>query len=111
MAIIQQIREKPQGDVAAIKLTHGKWTTVDSFLYEELSQHKWKAQKSKSCWYAVRNVTINGIEKQLRMHRQIMKPREDEEVHHLNHNSLDNRIENLINCTHQQHKNFHHDFG
>lgn len=36
-----------------------------------------------------------------------MKPRPDREVHHINHNPLDNRRSNLINLTPAQHKEIH----
>lgn len=54
------------------------------------------------CW----NITYDGYvttcrnDKRIRMHRIIMKTKDEEIVDHINHNKYDNRKTNLRNCLH-----------
>lgn len=85
-----------------IPLTQGKSTLVDDEDFEELSQHKWYANKSNKNWYAKRNCRINGKWIKLRMHRLIMNAQKGQEIDHKNGNGLDNRRCNLRFCTQSQ---------
>lgn len=89
-----------------IKLTQNKFALVDNKNYNLLSQDKWCAQKIHSVYYAVRNIVINQKIKRILMHREIMKNqlKDNEEVHHMNGNGLDNREKNLIVVTKSQHR-------
>ena len=83
----------------------GKICVVDPEDYEELSKYKWYAVRSPRGFYAVRSAKAkNGRsgQKNVRMHRVILKAPEDKFIDHINHNGLDNRKSNLRICTMQQ---------
>jgi len=90
-----------------IPLTHGKFAIVSPRDYGRLMIHRWKAVKSDHCLYALRTYVKNGHEHTIRMHREITNCPPELEVHHRDHNSLNNRRENLIVCNHAQHQFFH----
>jgi len=77
---------------------------VDDRDYESLFQFKWHAQKTSYGGYvAVRNIPLgNGKRKIVYMHRQIMDAPVGMEVDHRNHNTLDNRRNELRVCTGSQ---------
>jgi hypothetical protein len=82
-----------------IYLTQGKYAIVDPERYEELAKYKWYATRSEGKFYAVRKirVKVNGkyIQRGVRMHHEVLKPPYGKFTDHINHNRLDNRIENL----------------
>ncbi|WP_140413378.1 HNH endonuclease [Pandoraea sp. PE-S2T-3] len=95
--------------MALIKLT-GKYATgphshaiVDDDMLDFLSQWRWKAKPNGggNNVYAVRNARVDGRCVTVRMHRVIagMGRNDPLEIDHDNHNSLDNRRENLIPAT------------
>lgn len=45
--------------------------------------------------YLIRNFTVEGKRKREYYHRHIMQPPKDKVIDHINHNSLDNRRQNL----------------
>lgn len=85
--------------VREITLTQGLTTIVDDSDYAWLSEYKWHAGKSHSCWYA--KATIKGHplannSGHVRMHRLLVDGlQKHEQVDHINRNSLDNRRANL----------------
>lgn len=70
-------------------------TTIDYDDFAILSKYHWSARKSHSCWYAIRKETVRGQRRTVFMHRQITAATPDQEVHHKNFNTLDNRRANL----------------
>jgi len=89
-----------------IELTQDKFAIVDDYNFEFLNKFSWFAvysEKSK-CFYARTSKTFyeNGKRKQktIAMHRLILSAKTGEIVDHINHNGLDNRIENirLVTC-------------
>lgn len=89
-----------------ILLTQGKVALVDNADYDWLNQHKWCAHKDHSgnC-YAVRNSSRkSGKRFIIRMHREILEleQRDLRQVDHKNHNTLDNRRDNIRICSCQQ---------
>lgn len=91
-----------------IPLGKGKYAIVDPADFAALNQYTWRVRKSHSTLYAIRKCTIDGKRKLIFMHRQIMSAPPDMQVHHLNHNPLDNRRCNLILLTPSEHRRLHH---
>lgn len=80
---------------------------IDYDDFAALHKHHWSARKSHSCWYAIRKETVLGIQRTVFMHRQIMNATPDQDVHHINHNTLDNRRANLKLVNHVDHAREH----
>lgn len=86
-----------------IELTQGKVTLVDDDVYEWASKLKWHVRKHKRRWNAARNsLQVDGPRQTLLLHREILRPADDQEVDHINGDSLDNRRANLRSVSHQQ---------
>ncbi len=82
-----------------IQLTKGRVTFVDDEDFDWLSQWKWYASSgTNGYFYAIRPARGTIVF----MHRLILKPEKSQVVDHANHDSLDNRKENIRICTNQQ---------
>lgn len=83
-----------------IKLTQNQYALVDSSDFEALSLFNWYAkwdEKTRS-FYAGRNVRSKDGKyhgHSITMHKQIISTQKGKLVDHINHNTLDNRKENL----------------
>lgn len=80
-----------------IPLTKGMYAKVDDDDYELLSRFNWcagKGSKNKT-YYALRGVKEDGVARRIYMHRIIAQAGPGEIVDHKNHDTLDNRKENL----------------
>jgi len=85
-----------------ILLTQDKVTFVDDADYDELSKYKWYAHKEGRSFYAVRGYSQeSGNRSIIRMSRQILglEPGDKRQADHQNHNTLDNRQDNLRICS------------
>lgn len=75
------------------------YAIVDDDDYQWLSRHAWKAKPNarNNNVYAIRTTLKNGKTIDIRMHREVAGAIKDDgfDVHHINHNSLDNRRSNL----------------
>ena len=88
-----------------IKLTQNQYALVDDGDYAELNQWKWQAHYNPhtKSYYTVRTTLAkNGKRKQIGMHRIILNAPKNMQVDHINHNTLDNRKQNLRLCTQSQ---------
>lgn len=85
----------PLAGYKLIPLTQGKCAIVDTEDYEWLIQWKWCTQKSRGCFYAVRNDWYDKKSHTIKMHRSILKAPINQQIDHINHNGLDNRKSNL----------------
>lgn len=92
-----------------IPLTQGHSAIVDDEDYEWLMRWKWYAKKGHSGFYAYRTTRVSehphGRKTAMAMHRAILNlPSGDPSrlTDHINHNTLDNRRENLRACTPQE---------
>lgn len=71
---------------------------VDDDVYEAIGQHKWKAKPNGSGnnVYAVRvEKGVDGVSRDVRMHREVMAYRGDLDIDHIDHNALNNQRANL----------------
>lgn len=83
-----------------IPLSKGQFAIVDDDIYDELIKFKWHAQNNKYGFYA--SSWITGTKQKRHMHRMVVNPTDDMMVDHINGDTLDNRKENLRECTNQQ---------
>jgi len=73
---------------------------VDDGDYAMLKKHTWyKNNKGYAYTFIPKQA---GGRKGVLMHRLIMQPGVRMEVHHINHDPLDNQRQNLMICTHQE---------
>lgn len=88
-----------------IMLTQGQIAIVDDADYNGLSKYKWYAHKCFGDFYAVRNSPRKkGKQYMVHMSRQILGLERGDfrQADHQNHNTLDNRRDNIRICTCQQ---------
>jgi|GEM_PF-1036263 hypothetical protein len=82
-----------------IKLTKGQIAIVDDEDFEDIKIYKWEAKirkaRKQSYVYVERRIYCKGKEHRILLAREIMKPKKNEIVIHINRNPLDNRKINL----------------
>ena len=80
-----------------LRLENGKHTKVSDDDFEWLRQWKWRALKSGKSHYVTRSYYEDDVLKTVYMHRLIMGlgKGDKRQVDHINHDPLDNRLENL----------------
>jgi len=92
------------------KKGRGRFAVVDEDKFDLLSQYTWAFTGGyAACWYprvflGGKRVIPKGEEIHafnIRMHRLILSPSENDSVDHINHDKLDNRICNLRVCSNQ----------
>lgn len=88
-----------------IPLTQGRVALIDDDDAERVRAFRWRAvwSEKSSTWYAYRSVpkSREGYYP-AGMHRFLVGAQPGQEVHHDNHDGLDNRRSNLVLCTHLQ---------
>jgi len=94
-------------ELKKIPLQNGLETLVDDNTFGPLNKFRWYAKKSAGTYYVCRFVQHDKKRKIIFMHRMIMKCPLWWEVHHKNHNPLDNRRKNLIVLSKEHHKMLH----
>ena len=76
------------------------WARIDRRDCKMLSQHTWYKNNKGYAYTFIPD--SNGKKKGVLMHRLIMQPKAGLEIHHVNHDPLDNRRKNLKVCTHRE---------
>ena len=89
-------------DYVIIELTQGKQTIIDAEDYDKIKNTKWHAFRGyKHLFYCISN-------KRQLLHRFILNVNQKwKVVDHINHNTLDNRKENLQILSANQHSSIH----
>lgn len=85
-----------------IPLSQGFSAVIDAADYDRVSKSIWSVSRAKWTNYACRAVKRGGKNVMIQMHREIMEPKEGQQVDHINHNGLDNRRQNLRLCSNCQ---------
>jgi hypothetical protein len=86
-----------------ISLTNGGVALVDDEDFDELNKHKWFFHKEGNTAYAWRHER-KGFRQygMVKMHRQILNPKESDHVDHKNGDGLDNQRSNIRICSRSQ---------
>ena len=92
------IQSKKFGDITFI---------VDTTLIDLLKEYPWCVRNFKGNYYAYANKDDN---KNIALHRLITKCPNGLFIDHLNHNTLDNRLENLKICTNKENQHNRRNF-
>jgi hypothetical protein len=87
-----------------IPLSKGMIAIVDDEDYDYINQWSWNYSPSRHrrTGYAVRGMTVDGKYKNIKMHREVLRPADNMEVDHVDGNGLDNRRANLREATRSQ---------
>lgn len=96
----------PQNSLV-VDLTQGKSAIVDIDVTPLVWEYRWRAIKWNFRWYAYSTKRRDGTPALIAMHRLIAKTPPGQICHHLNRNSLDNRLSNLMNLTNRLHGQLH----
>jgi hypothetical protein len=93
----------------SIPLSQGQSVLVDDEDYPLLSDFRWcyRAERSGRQGYAVRHVKVEGKDRLLYLHRQLMQSGPGQEVIFLNHDPLDCRRANLRVVSKQEARQHH----
>jgi hypothetical protein len=105
MLIIKQPSLPPENS-AFLQIRGGYKILVDKDRLEFLKQFNWFLLKSASTIYPVTRRIRNGKTYTVRMHRLLTAAPDHMKVHHINHNSLDCRLDNLAVITEREHRHF-----
>lgn len=79
-----------------ITLTKGAKAIIDDADFEKAAKYKWYCS---SMGYATRTEYIDGIRKEILLHRFLLGAKSGQEIDHINRNPLDNRRGNLRFCS------------
>lgn len=103
----QRFNEFPRTPYVRIPLAAGGETLISREDYSWVKNHSWTIKKSFYRSYVGRWTKINGQRTFKILHRVITRCPSDYVVHHINHNTLDNRRDNLQVLTKFEHKEYH----
>ena len=78
-----------------IPLSQGKFAKVDDDDFDWLNQWKWYCLRG----YAVREYTVNGQKRYIRMHKEILRPPVGMYSDHIDGDKANNQRQNLRVCT------------
>lgn len=87
-----------------VPLTKGEFATVDLEDKELVAKFNWFCIDCSGVLYAARwsRKSEGGSKRMILMHRSLINARSELDVDHKNHNGLDNRKDNLRECTRSQ---------
>jgi len=87
-----------------VPLAGNLFAMVDPEDWVDLHKFHWYIKKGRGGMYAYRKLRKGRHQQRLYMHREIMHTKKGDECHHGNRNTLDQRKENLKNCTIKEHE-------
>lgn len=104
--LVVQKKQPLQAGCKSLVIRGGRQVLVDSDLYDFLSQFNWYPKKSAHSIYVWTRKIYKGHCYHVAMHRLIVQAPSWMKVHHINHDTFDNRRENLDLITERTHRNF-----
>ena len=104
--LVRLITAGPPAHSRRILLPGGFVCFIDIDQYDFLNSFNWRYIPSGNFGYAGFGKRINGKYHLIRMHRLITQAPSWMKVHHINHNRLDNRLDNLRLVTEREHRHF-----
>jgi len=90
-----------------INLGNDYYALVDTDYAQVLEKFQWRAVKAHCNFYAKATINADGKKLDISMHRFVAHTPRHYVCHHINHDSLDNRRENLVNMSKQEHSAYH----
>ena len=85
-----------------------KKTVIDAKHYDRVMKFNWYWKKSgENSYYVATNIRENGKTTTLYLHRLILQPSPDKDVHHKDENPLNNLEENLEEQPAITHRSWH----
>lgn len=92
---------KTHAPAKKIPLTQGKYALVDAEDFDRINKFKWCLSSTQGRWfYASAWKRIPGGKRErIKMHRVVLMAKAGQIVDHINHDTLDNRKENLRICS------------
>ncbi|TES91559.1 MAG: hypothetical protein E3J94_03635 [Desulfobacteraceae bacterium] len=100
------VKPYPETQTALLPINRDFVVKYDPELYYLIDDYHWFAKKSFHCWYAVAWTNVNGKRKLLRMHHLVNSTPKDLVCHHINGDTMDNRIANLQNISEFEHAKY-----
>ena len=94
--------------MTTIETTNGVLVVIDSEYHDQINQYSWYLKKSNWCYYACRSMRIGHRIKTVRLHRYVWELKhgsipDGHDVHHVDSDTLDCRIEKLEAIEHTEH--------
>jgi len=105
MIVLKTKTETPFNAVF-LPIRGGNQVLIDRDRLDFLSQFNWYPKKSAHSIYVWTRRIIKGKAYHVSMHRLITQAPKWLKVHHVNHNTFDNRRENLMVITEREHRHF-----
>lgn len=96
----------PPLNSVALSIRGGRQVMIDSDLYDFLSQFNWYPKKSAHSIYVWTRRIYKGRYYHTLLHRLITQAPSWMKVHHINHDTFDNRRVNLQLITEREHRHF-----
>ena len=90
-----------------ITLTNNKTAIVDDERYDGLMKFKWRAVRKRGGFYAKTTIYKDCKRIDISMHRFVAQTPFGLVCHHVNRNTLDNRLVNLVNMIKHLHNELH----
>ena len=104
--IILKARDTPRPDGVPLSVKGGRCAIVDAHLLPYLTRFTWRWHKSAASWYVVTSKRRGKKVHHVKLHRLITKCPKSLKVHHVNHDTADNRLSNLSVITEREHRHF-----